>query len=59
MRAVRYAVRTRQEILKMTSKIWNFLVEWAESIHAARTAAALSRMGDYEGAKKVITKQYL
>jgi len=56
MRAVRYAVRTRQEILKMMSKIWNFLVEWADSIHAARTAAALSRMGDYEGAKKAITE---
>lgn len=56
MREVHYAVRARQEILKMMSKIWNFLVEWAESIHAARTAAALSRMGDYEGAKKAITE---
>ncbi len=43
----------------MMSKIWNFLVDWTNSIHAARTAAAMSRMGDYEGAKKVITKQYL
>lgn len=42
----------------MMNKIWNFLVDWAESIHAARTAAALSRMGNYEEAKKVITRQY-
>lgn len=38
----------------MIEKIWTFLVEWGESIHRARVATALSRIGEHEKAKKIM-----
>jgi len=35
-------------------KFWNFLMGWAESINKARAAAALSRAGRYEEAKRLM-----
>jgi|LauGreDrversion4_2_1035121.scaffolds.fasta_scaffold320982_3 hypothetical protein len=35
-------------------KFWNFLMDWSESINRARAAAALSRAGRYEEAKRLM-----
>jgi hypothetical protein len=36
--------------------IWKFLVAWGESINKARAAAALSRAGRYEEARRLMAE---
>lgn len=38
-------------------KIWNLFVSFAESVQTARAAAALSRMGRHEEARKLMTSK--
>ena len=38
----------------MLSKIWNFLIDWHQSIHAARTATSYAYRGEYCKARDVI-----
>ena len=38
----------------MLSKIWNFLVQWHQNIHAARQATSYAYRGDYCKARDVM-----
>ena len=40
-----------------TMNIWKFLVAWGESMNKARAAAALSRAGRYEEARRLMAEK--